>query len=91
MEELPFVSIKSIRFNRAESAGVVIPVPDGGAELLIAMFTIRSVEVFVFAVECSRLVARLKVRYAVVGLYHTLFCPMQAGGVLCAACLVHES
>ena len=48
--------------------------------MLIAIFTVRSIEVLAFAIECSGLIARLQVCYAVVGLYHALFCPMQAGG-----------
>ena len=76
MDKFPFVSVQSVSFHRAKSAGIIIPVPDGGAKLLIAIFTVRSIEVFMFAVECSGLIARLKVCYAVVGLYHALFCPM---------------
>ncbi len=60
VEKFPFIAIESVCFNRTESAGVIAPVVfDRGAELRIAVSSVRSFEILVIRIEYFWAVARL--------------------------------
>ena len=83
MEGFPFFSIESVFLDWTESGGIIAPVTfDGWAKLCIAIFSIWSIEIRMFAIEYFWAVAGFNLLDAVVCLYHALFCPVHSGRCL---------
>ena len=58
MKQFPLFPIKSIVFDWAKSAGIVVPVLfDRGAKLCVAVFAVKSIKVWVLAIICAWAVA----------------------------------